>query len=338
MARLEELRLLAKVGRLYYEDGLRQADIAAQLDLSQASVSRSLKRAVEQNIVRITVNVPVGYHPELEAAVRERYDLKDVIIVDHAEDYGQLLRNLGSAAAYYLETTVKGDEVIGISSWSETLLAAANALHPLRRSLHTRVIQILGGVGNPNSEMHATQLTRRFAEHVGTNSTFLPAPGVVGSAETRSILMADPYVDEVISQFDEVTLALVGIGALRPSRMLALSGNTFSEPELTSLRSLGAVGDINLHFFDTRGRRLETPLDGRVIGMSLDQLRKVRRCVGIAGGERKSEAILGALKGGWVHVLITDESVARRLMDEGTEAQPSHDPAAHDEMVAAQPP
>jgi len=43
VGRPEEARLLAKVARLYYEDGLRQAQIAAQLDLSQATVSRLLK-------------------------------------------------------------------------------------------------------------------------------------------------------------------------------------------------------------------------------------------------------------------------------------------------------
>ena len=117
-SRPEESRLLAKVGRLYYEDGLRQAQIAEQLDLSQATVSRLLKRALDQQVVRITVSSPTGYYPELERGVREEYGLKEVTVVDHSSDYGRLLRNLGSAAAYYLETTIKPDEVIGVSSWS----------------------------------------------------------------------------------------------------------------------------------------------------------------------------------------------------------------------------
>ncbi len=103
MARPEEARQLARVARLYYEDGLTQAQIADQLDLSQASVSRLLKRALEQQVVRITVTSPSGYYPELERGLREEYGLKEVIVVDHNTDEDRLLRNLGSAAAYYLE-------------------------------------------------------------------------------------------------------------------------------------------------------------------------------------------------------------------------------------------
>jgi DNA-binding transcriptional regulator LsrR (DeoR family) len=123
---------------------------------------------------------------------------------------------------------------------------------------------------------------------------------------------------------------------LRPSRTLALSGNAFSEAELASLRSKGAVGDINLHFFDRRGQRLVTPLDGRVIGMELEQLKQVRRCVGIAGGEGKAEAILGAVSGGWVHVLITDELAARHLL-EGPDSPPLDDQSGLPEHAAESP-
>lgn len=316
MARPEELRLLAKVARLYYEDGLRQAQIAEQLDLSQATVSRLLKRALEQNVVRITVSSPTGYYPELERGVREQYGLKDVIVVDHAADYGQLLRNLGSAAAYYLETTIRPDEVIGVSSWSESLLSAANAMHPLKAPRGSRVIQIQGGIGNPNSKMHASHMTQRLAELIGAEPAMLQAPGIVGSVATRTALATDPYFHEVISKWNDVTLALVGIGTPDPSRMLAESGNAFSRDELNSLADQGAVGDINLHFFDAVGQRIESPLNDRVISMGLEQLRRVQRCVAIAGGERKWQAIRGAIRGGWLHVLITDSLVARRLLDD----------------------
>ena len=42
------LRLMTKVARLYYEQGLRQAEIADRLDLSQSRVSRLLKQAEKE--------------------------------------------------------------------------------------------------------------------------------------------------------------------------------------------------------------------------------------------------------------------------------------------------
>ena len=315
MARFDELRLMTRVARMYYEQGLRQPQIAEQLDLSQATISRLLKRAEQQQIVRITVNVPKGVYPELEEALQARYGLRAAIVADCvSEDEEQILRDIGSAAAYYVETTIKPGEVVGISSWSATLLAMVDAMQPLPASYHTEVVQILGGIGNLAAEVHATHLTRRLASLIRGEATLLPAPGVLGSVDARRIFLEDPFVRQAMAKFAEVTLALVGIGAVGPSRLLASSGNTFSPEELGQLQALGAVGDICLRFFDLHGNPVLTPLDGRVVSMTLEELRRVRRAVGIAGGQRKLPAIRGALRGRWINVLITDRFTAQRLL------------------------
>lgn len=324
MARIDELRLMAKVARLYHERGVRQADIAAQLDLSQATVSRLLKRAGEERIVRISVNVPFGTYPELEEALQATYGLKDAIVVDSVEDDDQILRDVGAAAAYYVETTLKQDEVIGISSWSATLLAMVDAMHPLPRSTSAQIVQILGGVGNPAAEVHASRLTSRMATLIRGNASFLSAPGVAGSAETARVYLNDPFIRSAVDQFAQVTLALVGIGTVAPSQLLTSSGNIFSTEELELLHERGAVGDICLRFFDQRGAPVVTPLDERVIGMHLEQIQRVSRSVGIAGGRRKIQAIRGALAGRWINILITDRFTAETLVqaNHSTQAQP----------------
>ena len=86
--------------------------------------------------------------------------------MDSTNDEAQIARDLGAAAAYYLETTLKADEVIGISSWSAALLGMVNAMHGHRRWQGVRVVQMLGGVGSPNAEVHATQRTSRLAQGV----------------------------------------------------------------------------------------------------------------------------------------------------------------------------
>jgi len=316
MGRLEELRLITKVATLYYQQGLRQAEVAERLDLSQASVSRLLKRGESEGIVRITVAAPMGVYPQLEDALKERYGLKEVIVVDGSDDPSELLHHLGSAAAYYVETTLQPDEQIGISSWSETLLAMTKSMRPIRKSTGARVVQILGGVGDPGAAVHATQLTRGLASLVNGEISMLPAPGVVGAPNARKVLLADPYVQEAVRRFDGITLALVGIGTVEPSPMLARSGNVFTNAELRALSDAGAVGDICLRFFDANGDPVEQRLNDRVIGISLHQLRGSRRSVGIAGGVRKLAAIRGALLGRWVNVLITDHRVAEGLLEE----------------------
>lgn len=321
---IDKMRLVVRVARMYYEWGMKQTAIARQLGISQSTVSRMLQEAKRERIIRISVNIPPGICTEIEEELIKRYRLRDAIVVDCGGETDErfIQRQIGAAAAYYLESVLRPNEVIGISSWSATLLALVDALHPVPRRGDVRVVQILGGVGSPSAEVHANRLTTRLADLLGGTPVFLPAPGIVGSPEALQAITADPYVRMAMEQFDQVTTALVGIGALEPSKLLADSGNIFSMEELEALREKGAVGDVLLRFFDIDGNPVQTPLDRRVISMRLDQLRRVDRSIGVAGGQRKYDAILGAIRGRWVNVLVTDLSTARHLLEDGQLAEP----------------
>jgi DNA-binding transcriptional regulator LsrR (DeoR family) len=316
MVRLEELRLVVRVARMYYEWGKKQTDIAEQLGLSQSTVSRLLNLAKEENIIRISVNVPAGVHTELEEELVRQYQLRDAIVVDASRerDDRMIEREVGTAAAYYLESVIRPNEVIGISSWSATLLAMVDAMHPVAHKNNIRVVQILGGVGNPAAEVHANRLTGRIADLVGGTAVYFPVPGVIGSEAGLHVLMEDAFIRETFQLFSSVSLALVGIGALEPSKLLAESGNVFSMNELELLRANGAVGDVLLRFFDAKGQPVKTPLDGRVASMSLEQLRNVDRSIGVASGKRKQNAIRAALLGRYINILVTDHHTAGWLV------------------------
>jgi len=315
MSRLDELRLMAKVARLYHEQKLRQAEITERLSMHQSTVSRILKRAEREGIVRVALSMPTGLHTQLEDGLQSQFGLREAIVVDSIDKEDQIVRDLGSAAAFYLETTLRPRETIGISSWSAALLAMVEAMHVNPRASGARVVQILGGLGSPGAQIHATQLTQRLAERIGGSATLLPAPGAVGSANARRVMLQDKYVQQALGMFKSVTIALVGIGAVEPSKLLAASGNVFSSSELRALGRRGAVGDICLRFFDAQGAPVQTALNDRVISIELEELRRVRRVVGIAGGARKTAAIHGALAGRWINVLITDHHTASRLLE-----------------------
>ena len=271
MARIDELRLLARVARLYYGQGLRQSEITERLNVHQSTVSRLLKRAEKEGIVRITFSMPSGLHPELEDGLQAAFGLREAIVVDAIDSEEQIARDLGAAAAFYLETTLKPTDVIGIVV--ERVAAGDGGGHALDpRAAGAQVVQILGGIGNPGAEAHATHPTRRLANLVCGTATLLPAPGAVGSAEAKRVMLKDRYVQEATVLFKSVTLALVGIGAVEPSELLAASGNVFSPQELKSLSARGAVDDICLRFFDAAGGPVHTPLNVSVISIELAQL------------------------------------------------------------------
>ncbi len=310
----DQIRLMAKIARMYHERGMRQAEIADELHVSQPRVSRLLKRAQEIGIVRTTVALPSGVHTDLEEALERAYGLKEAVVVDAGGSDADLNPALGAATAVYLETTLTGGDTVGISSWSATLLAAVEAMRPARASVVDTVVQVVGGVGDPRVQMQATRLIGRFAAATGAEPLFMPTPGMLGSVSARDTLMADATVSEVVALWRRLTMVLVGIGSLEPSPLLRESGNAMAAADQELLRAAGAVGDICLRFFDEEGRPVRSSLDERVIGIDPTQLRGIARRVGVAGGDRKHSAIRAALLGGWINVLITDRAEAERLV------------------------
>lgn len=95
--------------------------------------------------------------------------------------------------------------------------------------------------------------------------------------------------------------------------MLSVSGNAFSREDRAELQRSGAVGDICFRFFNADGEAVKSPLMKRVIGIDLVKLRACKRVVGVAGGTQKVQAILGALRGGLIDILITDQRTAEAL-------------------------
>ena len=315
MSRQDELRFITRVAQRYHVDGQRQSEIAKDLTISQATVSRMLKRPHEEGIVRVSLTAPQGTFPELEAGLRNKYAITEAVVVDCSEDRtGAIVSRIGEAAAHLLETTILNDEVIGISSWSQTIVKMIDNVHPKNQGKAKAVVQTLGGIGNPNVQKHATHVTTRLAQLTGAESVLLQAPAVAASKEARIILLGEKYVREATEQFTNISLAFIGIGGIEPSEMLAQSGNIFSEKELSQLTKKGAVAEMSLRFLNADGKQVITPLNDRVIGMNLEQLREVPRVVALAGGKSKTKAIDATLKSGVINTLVTDKFTARRLV------------------------
>jgi DNA-binding transcriptional regulator LsrR (DeoR family) len=315
----DQLRLMARVARLYHERGMRQASIAQELHISQPRVSRLLKRAVEVGIVRTTVALPSGVYLDVEEQLERQFGLDQAVVVD-AGGQGDVTPALGSAAADYLAATLIGGDTVGISSWSASLLAAVGAMRPYRSQVVETVVQLVGGIGDPRVQMQATRLIGQFAAHTGAEPLLLPTAGILGSAAARQSLMSDSTVASVIEAWQNLTVALLGIGSVEPSDLARQSGNAFSAEDRALLEESGAVGDICFRFFDAGGSTIDSSINDRVSGISPEQLRHVPRRIGVAGGPRKLAAIRGALLGGWINVLVTDIDTAKALLPEGPAA------------------
>jgi len=311
---LDEQRLLVKVSKMYYEEGLAQDDIILRLNLSRSKISRLLQQARDEGIVQITVTTPRHLFSDLENRLEKSYGLDEAIVVEtHTGDSQEnIIHEIGVAAAGYFERTITATTTLGIS-WGSTLHSMVASLHS-KRLPKTKVVQIIGGLGQPEAEVHATDLCHRLARSLGSQITLLPVPGIVATQQARNVLISDPFVKQAIEMFNHLDMAFVGIGAPVANSVLIRDGSILSSSELDLLLQNGAVGDIALRFFDSLGKPVHSEIDKRVIGITIEQLKGIPRVVGIAGGTEKSQAILGALRGKLINVLITDSKNAEQLL------------------------
>jgi DNA-binding transcriptional regulator LsrR (DeoR family) len=311
-----QARLIAEVARIYYQEGRTQLEIAKTLNVSQGTVCRFLKRAEKRGLVRTTISPPDGIFVDLEELLERKFGLSQVIIAQAPSSSEESMQGaVGAAAAHFLEISLRPRAVIGVASWSASLLSMVEQMHPVWKVSGCQVVQILGGESHHSIEKHACFLVSRLARLVQGDAHFLPAPGLVASKEVADVLRQDPHVGETMELFNRITVAVLGIGSIEPSPWLVGSGNTFSIKELQSLQEKGAVGNICLRFYNVSGEEIGDTVDGnRVFGLKLERLKSIPMVIGVACGKRKRQAILGALRGGWVNVLVTDQFTAESLV------------------------
>ncbi|MGR6980648.1 sugar-binding transcriptional regulator [Testudinibacter sp. P27/CKL/0425] len=311
----DELRLLVKIANLYYIDKLKQSDIAKKLNLSQSFVSRSLSRCLNEGIVKINIVQPAEFFLNLENQLQKKFDLEQVVIVDIDESSNSeaIKKTIGSAAAYYLQTTIRDNELIGLSAWSDTIKAMTEQL-PKQTIKAKGVVQLLGGVGI-NGSVQANFMTHELADKLNCKPFLLPAQSLTGTMSYKNELFSSNEIASVINQFKDIDIALIGIGMLEPSLLLKNSGLYYKDEMLSFLASRGAVGDICLHYYDQNGNPILNEHEDPVIGMPLKLIKECPRVVALAGGDEKVSAILGSLKGGYIDVLITDKFVASKLLE-----------------------
>lgn len=312
-ADIEQLRQITRAARLHLIHGARQTEIAEKMGISQAGVSRLLKMAEEQGIIRTIVVPPEGLYPDLEEGLVEAFGLQAAYVVDVDPQENAVAETLGSAAARCLGDVFDHGPVLGFTSWSTTLREMARTLEP-RRSGIKHVVETLGDLGSPMLQHEADVATLQMAQAFRAEAVFLRAPGVMHSKDLHSAVLADPHVQRATALLDRLDTVFVGIGPADFHGPLEENDNFFTAEQLAAVRKAGAVGQLHQRFIDRDGNPVKTPLDDLVIGISLDQLRRAGRRIAVAGGAAKHQAIAAALNGKWIDVLVTDADSANALL------------------------
>lgn len=314
MSGLERLKLIHLVAEMYYVGDKTQQEIAKELSISRPKVSRLLNAARDENIVQIRVVNPFANIDLLTQTLQEKLQISTVIVVPGAnKTQNQIRKHLGYATARYLESSIQTGDVVGMG-WGRTLHEVVHALESGGDKKLTAV-PLMGGLGQVSPSFQVHSMSRVFCEKLGGTWQPLYVPAIVENPEVRQSLLASSDAQQVKTQWARLTVALMGIGNidLGPEVQM-LFADYLDDGRFTYLAQLRAVGDICMRFFDVDGQPIVDGLPG-VMSIELAQLRQVPRRIGVAGGAEKAEAILGAVRGGYINVLITDETAVTRILE-----------------------
>jgi DNA-binding transcriptional regulator LsrR (DeoR family) len=325
-------RLLVKVAQLYHLQGLNQDRIGRQLGVSRSKVSRMLKEARERGLVEISIHYPARFSLDLERQLEAELGLREAVVVNTGG--GQGLGSVAGAAAEYLLRVLQPGDVLGVSG-GETVALTAQLMPPSTVE-GVSVVQLGAAIANLGERVvySSAEVALQAAQKLGSMDrlVLIPVPSLLDTETIRDALLRDTGVRRAMALLASCTVALVGIGArgtISSSSPATTPPERAAEPldappgprsrarllpvtedEVAELRDVGAVGEICARFFDIEGQACVTSIDRRMVALTLNQLRAVPLVVGVARGKQKAAAILGAVRGGYVNSLVTDDSTA----------------------------
>ncbi|MDP9588147.1 UNVERIFIED_ORG: DNA-binding transcriptional regulator LsrR (DeoR family) [Shinella zoogloeoides] len=307
----DEASMAARAAWLHYAGGLTQSEVAKRLGLTSLKAHRLITKANQDGLVKVYIDGEVSECVELEQALIERYRLDYCEVVPDFDQDALPLKALGIAGAQFLKREIErgGDMLIGMGH-GRTLAACVEYL-PRTTTGGVRFVSLLGGLtrkfsANPHDVIH------RLAERTGAEAYVMPVPFFANSVEDRDILFSQRGVRDVFDLATSADLLMVGVGTVEREASLVATG-MIEKGELEEIKRAGGVGEILGHFFDAKGRTVETALSDRTFTLGRDQLRD-RRMVAVSGGRIKLPAMKAVLASGLLSGLITDEATASALV------------------------
>ena len=303
-------QIIHKAAWLYYAHGLRQDQVASQLNISRASVAMYLRKARETGIVNISTSTQLFSDDLTARRLEDALKLDAVWIAPENEQVVDPSAEIAVlAASVFLELVRKGDRV-GVA-WGRTVYAIADVMSYADLQDVT-VVQLCGNLGAPYS-YRPDQCTMEIARRLNARGLNFYAPLVLSTEGLAQALRDEPVIREQLSGIRDCDLALYSVGTVDAESHLVKCG-ALSPAEMNALREAGAVGVIAGQVIDAKGAALDNSYNRRVISAELSSLRAIPRRLMVVQEESKLAALLAAIAGGLCTHLVIGAGMARRLL------------------------
>jgi|CoawatStandDraft_6_1074263.scaffolds.fasta_scaffold02394_5 DNA-binding transcriptional regulator LsrR (DeoR family) len=308
--------ILVIVAELYYKDGLNQKEIAVRLGLSRATIISYLKQCRDEGIVDIQIkgsNYPVS---NLSQSIRKKYNLVDVY-VSQSELNGVDLNSYSSvtrSAAIALNELIRDGDSIGVA-WGRTVQSVAQEMPTnLNRVANLSVCQLVGSMSSKEF-MTSEASTIRISERLNAKCYTLHAPAILSSKNLADAIKREDVVKEQLLRLKRLDKIIFSVGNMGTDTVVVTTGIA-NKKELLEFKARQARAVLCGHFIDKDGQHLSGDYSARIIGISPEEIKRVPVRMCVASGLDKKNAILAALKGGFVSHLVIDHTLAEDLISD----------------------
>lgn len=303
-----EEALMIKVSWYYYIDNMTQQRISEFLGISRMRVVKLLDKARNTGIIQFKIREESASRLQLEKKLADTYNLKDTFIVPSPPDEISVNENIARAAAMYINNRLGSNNFINMG-YGDTQSRILNNLAIITEN-PISVVSMTGGV--------SYYLPNNMSTIFNAKLYLIPSPLLVSSKEVAEAIRNEGSINEISRMLQLSSFSVVGIGSMEDDATIIKSG-ILSKNDFLYLQMKGAVGDILCHFIDKDGNLVETNIEERLITTSLSTLLNLNNVIGVAAGDGKAPAIKAALRGGYIDILITDESTALQLLETNEE-------------------
>ncbi len=309
-----DISLMVKVAQMYYMDEMKQEKIAKELQISRSLISMILTEAKDVGIVQITIKNPQLNNDELSREFESKFNLKKCIIVPTAvQDPNTLRKLVAQRAVDVFNQEIKESSNVGIS-WGRTCYEFINQFVSESVYKNVSVVPLIGGSNQTAHYFQSNEMVRRFAEKLGATPHFIYAPSLNSSIEEKLLFKKSSNMQVILEKWADMDIIVAAVGTL-PDFNSHERETYIGESEIFRiLEKSEAVGDICARYFDRDGQFIEDKYFERILGISLDEIRRAHTTIGFAIGLEKVNAILGALKANIFNIFITDEQTAKNVL------------------------
>lgn len=309
----ETARQIHAVLVLHFIEGLKQAEIAAKLNLSSSKVNRLIAQGRKMGMLKIDIESRFQHLIDFENRMIEQTSLTDAVITPTASgNPDTTLQQVGRAAANLLLENLRHGDVIAITGGKAISAVVENLKTDTPRDV--TIVPLTGGVqGKYFTDVN--HLATQLAERLGGKATLVHAPLFADSRAQRDMLLEVGPVREAFGIARKADIALLGIGSIQPTGSSYYDLNPVPEADRKMLVGMGVVAELLAHLIRDDGVVADYPLNHRLVALDPGSLAGCGRVIGIATGPEKARPIRAALSGGYLNALVVDEETARMVLE-----------------------